>query len=239
MDWFASTARGGILCILSLPVPAGLLSWPMAVAICVAHHMGLSGPHGFARGLESCGLPSMPFGSKDLSPLPSSPTTWSSKKAWDRSEGWGATTDNQLGELWREFWRLVGEIGKDSIAIEWVPSHKSNKPRILDGVPFSMWNGNRLADGYAEQGAMMHPKKLLSETLRKARELSARFTLRMVLRILRRYARSNFPDADPIPVEAPRRGKQRLDTKGHCLIKRGLTWHCDLCGRIRHTRRGL
>ena len=68
----------------------------------------------------------------------------------------------------------------------------------------------------------MHPKNVLSETIRKAREVSARFTLRMVLRILRRCARGNFADADPVPYEGPKREKQTLDTRGHLIVKRGL-----------------
>ena len=85
----------------------------------------------------------------------------------------------------------------------------------------------------------MHSKNVLSETLRKTREISARFTLRMVLRILRRCARSGFADADPVPAEGPKRDRQMPDTRGHLLRKRGTRWYCDQCGRSRHTRRGL
>ena len=102
-----------------------------------------------------------------------------------------------------------------------------------------MWLGNRHADEMAKKGAQMHPKNLMTETLRKAREVPANFTLRMVLRIIRRCARSNFADADPVPNEGPKRGKQKLDTRGHLIIKRGLRWYCDQCGRNRRTRRGL
>ena len=102
-----------------------------------------------------------------------------------------------------------------------------------------MWLGKRRADELARKGAQLHPKNLMTETLRKAREVSASFTLRMVLRIIRRCARSNFADADSVPNEGPKREKQRLDTRGHLIIKRGLRWCCDQCGRSRRTRRGL
>ena len=102
-----------------------------------------------------------------------------------------------------------------------------------------MWLGNREADELAKKGAMMHPKNGVAETLRKAREVSASFTLRMVLRILRRCARCEFADADPVPFEGPKRERQKADTRGHLIVKRGMRWCCDQCGRSRHTRRGL
>ena len=53
-------------------------------------------------------------------------------------------------------------------------------------------------DGFAKQGAGLHPKNVLAETLRTAREVSVTLALQMVLRILRRCARAAFPDADPV-----------------------------------------
>ena len=85
----------------------------------------------------------------------------------------------------------------------------------------------------------MHPKNGLAESLRKARELSAIFTMRMVLRIIRRCARCEFADADLVPHEGPARERQKADTRGHLIVKRGMKFYCDRCGRSRHTKRGL
>ena len=121
----------------------------------------------------------------------------------------------------------------------WIPSHRSDSQRIRDGIPLAMWLGNKEADELAKRGAMLHPKNRLAEALRKARELSASFTLRMVLRILRRCARTDFADADAVPYEGPTRVRPQLDTRGHLVVKRGMRYYCDRCGRYRHTKRGL
>ena len=161
------------------------------------------------------------------------------KKAWDKTNDAGATTTNHLGELWREFWRLARGIGRGAIDVVWVPSHRSDAQRLRDGLPLAMWLGNREADELAKKGALMHPKNGLAESLRKARELSASFTLRMVLRILRRCARCELADAGPVPYEGPTRERQKADTRGHLIVKRGMRFYCDKCGRSRHTKRGL
>ena len=61
----------------------------------------------------------------------------------------------------------------------------------------------------------------------------------MVLRILRRCARCEFADADPVPYEGPTRERPKVDTRGHFIVKRGMRFYCDKCGRSRHTKRGL
>ena len=161
------------------------------------------------------------------------------KKAWDRGDESGAHVRNHLGELWREFWRLVHDVGREGIDVIWIPSHRSDSQRIRDAIPLAMWLGNQAADAFAKQGASMHPKNGYAEALRHARECSAIFTLRMALRILRRCARCDFADADPVPYDGPSRARPQLDTRGHVIIKRGMKYYCDRCGRNRHTRRGL
>ena len=91
------------------------------------------------------------------------------KKAWDKSDDAGANTANHLGELWREFWRLVHDIGRESIDIIWIPSHRSDAQRLREGLSAAMWLGNRHADELAKRGAHMHPKNVMAETLREAR----------------------------------------------------------------------
>ena len=44
------------------------------------------------------------------------------KKAWDRGDDSGAHVRNHIGELWREFWRLVHDVGREGIDVIWIPS---------------------------------------------------------------------------------------------------------------------
>lgn len=71
--------------------------------------------------------------------------------------------------------------------------------------------GSRHADELAKTGAHMHPNNVMAGTLRKAREVSAKFALRIVLRVLRRCAQCNFADADPVPYEVPQRERRKPD----------------------------
>eukprot|EP00959_Pyramimonas_sp_CCMP1952_P423388 8869125-Pyramimonas_sp.AAC.1 len=52
------------------------------------------------------------------------------KKARGKGRGAGASAANHLGELWSEFWRLVHDIGRESIDVERIPSHRSDAQRL-------------------------------------------------------------------------------------------------------------